>query len=48
VVIPATSLKIFSFFIFSGSETGSFENKKMVIADKTEIDRNPNFQNSEN
>jgi hypothetical protein len=48
LIISATSLKIFSLFIFSGSEIGSFENKKMVIADKTEIDRNPNFQNSEN
>lgn len=47
-MISATSLKIFSLFIFSGSETGSFENKKIVIADNTEIDRNPNFQNSEN
>ena len=34
--------------MFSGSETGSFENKKIVIADNTEMDKNPNFQNSEN
>ncbi|GAA5088796.1 hypothetical protein GCM10023210_12790 [Chryseobacterium ginsengisoli] len=42
------SLIIFSFSVLIGSEIGSLENKKIVIADKTEIDRNPNFQNSEN
>lgn len=42
------SFKIFSSLFFTGSEMTSFENRKIVIADKTVIDKNPNFQNSEN
>ena len=41
------SFMIVAFLILSGSEMGSFKNRKIVMAHSRETDKNPNFQNSE-